>query len=173
MSKRFTDVLPQHFPFPSDLMAYVCENAFFEVLKKLYKTCKHFYARIGCNIIESLVVQPYYISFRESYSEKQIRIKAEKEEEERLIGKLCITLSLTILSPHNFRGLMSKIYRCELCSIHIKTDGLTLEDLKFLCNDEILTNVWIRCVVFSNDSLTELATLEDILPLMPAVDQLW
>uniref|UniRef100_A0AC34G8U6 Uncharacterized protein n=1 Tax=Panagrolaimus sp. ES5 TaxID=591445 RepID=A0AC34G8U6_9BILA len=154
-----------------------------ENLKKLYKTCKYFYACFKINIIDDL-----YFSKKSDISAfcinehlKDLQLEGfpktinafglHTSQLNQLPGNLWLTGEIALFDISNLSPLFSKIIRCDLFGAFIATD-MTINEFAFLTHSQTIKRIYVTGKIYSSNKKTEVAPLEDILLHLLSADYL-
>ena len=162
----FTAV-PQRFPLPKPLMQYIFENLKPQHLKKLYQSCKYFYARFQFIIIDSLKIRKHY----KRYSTDGYSLSVSPHDPILMkLSRVWITEEIDCFREYEdnlfLPTLIPKIVKCSVRQIKIIDDDLWMDEFKFLTksgNVEVLNLDGVNII----DSNHKLMPIEDVISHIP------
>uniref|UniRef100_A0A914QUQ3 Uncharacterized protein n=1 Tax=Panagrolaimus davidi TaxID=227884 RepID=A0A914QUQ3_9BILA len=157
------NVLPQNFPFRSNLMHYIINSANASILYDLLKSCKWFYLNFPVLICYNFQAT----KFRNIPEIHQQKIIIVYMSQFKFKNKIFISNGFSFdIYPKDvkaFSKFIPKIYKCTPKYVYINEQHLTYEELKFLIGhgDVIDLHINIR------DQNGKQFKFEDILKLIP------
>ena len=169
----------QNFSLPRPLIPYILQTADHKILRKLFASCKYFYARKRTPICYALRVSNKFAKdpFNDRLFKKETLYISEKPENLVVVQKFYVSTCVyavfrPLADPRSFSQLISKLHRCDAKYINLvgPEQSLSLEEFKFLVghgNVSILN--FMGSIV---DSENNLIPLEDITALVPKVQEL-
>uniref|UniRef100_A0AC34F0C2 Uncharacterized protein n=1 Tax=Panagrolaimus sp. ES5 TaxID=591445 RepID=A0AC34F0C2_9BILA len=159
----------QTFPFPSPFIRYLMIKINSDGLKKLYKTCKYFYAKLQINIVDSLCIDREDMLYK--WAPGQYDIKLITNRLDKLPNKVWITGDLLLGENLNISKFFSKVVRFDPLIVYLvlKTK-FTMNELKILTQSQTITNITISMVIYLSHTDDTVVPVEDILPCFLSAD---
>uniref|UniRef100_A0AC35F715 Uncharacterized protein n=1 Tax=Panagrolaimus sp. PS1159 TaxID=55785 RepID=A0AC35F715_9BILA len=162
----------QDFLLTKPLILYIIENAGYRVLRKLFASCKYFYAKKQTPICYRL----------ETGSEEKFRRESLtlcgnngsiKSDLKRCLKKTFITGSICIYFRDKtfISTLLSRIYRCEAKCITIYGQNISFEELKFLIKHGGVVHLDLNTSEIKNEK-GDFVCLDQIIKFLPNILEL-
>uniref|UniRef100_A0A914Q7Q2 Uncharacterized protein n=1 Tax=Panagrolaimus davidi TaxID=227884 RepID=A0A914Q7Q2_9BILA len=171
--RRFYDTYEvyQEFAVPGPIVLYVLKNAGHRVLRKLFASCKWFFAKQPTPICHRLRT-----GSREIYKDESLTLKRYSKKE-LFPKKLYITGNIFCGMQFHYEStalidFLPKFYRCEAKFISLPSNiHLSFDELKSLIGHGGVVKLDIcRCIL--KDEKNKCVALEKIMEFLPNIEQL-
>uniref|UniRef100_A0A914QHV3 Uncharacterized protein n=1 Tax=Panagrolaimus davidi TaxID=227884 RepID=A0A914QHV3_9BILA len=165
----YNSTCAQNFSFRQTVMFYILKNANHRVLRKLFASCKYFFAKMQtpiCYHLEST-------SSLETFKNERLTLQSSSKPENFFKNTfLTGVIDIENLNPHksNFMSsIIPLLYRCEAKHISLEEQNLTFNELKFLIQHGNVVDLRINgCEI--KDEKDEYIVLEDIIKYLQNVE---
>uniref|UniRef100_A0A914PRA2 Uncharacterized protein n=1 Tax=Panagrolaimus davidi TaxID=227884 RepID=A0A914PRA2_9BILA len=164
----YNSIYAQIFSFRQTFIFYLLKNANHRILRKLFASCKYFFAKMQtpiCYHLES--------SSLETIRNERLTLQSSSKPENFFKNTfLTGVIDIENLNPHknNFMSsIIPFLYRCEAKHISLEKQTLTFNALKFLIQHGNVVDLRIDgCEI--KDENDEYIALEDIIKYLPNVE---
>lgn len=169
----FKNSSPQNFSFINPVIRYILDNANHILLRKLYQSCKYFYAKKQvpiCFRFETGIPHDSIRNFKYDGETFQSALSFEN------YNMLEMYNSTTVFRSFNYEcndyrmlsSIISRLYRCDAKYISISDQNLYFDEFEFLIGHGNVIKLDCQNVKIEY-SENQPATLEDIMVLLPNI----
>uniref|UniRef100_A0A914PMX7 Uncharacterized protein n=1 Tax=Panagrolaimus davidi TaxID=227884 RepID=A0A914PMX7_9BILA len=174
LSKEFFEnSSPQNFSFINPVIRYILDNANHILLRKLYQSCKYFYAKKQvpiCFRFETGIPLDSIRNFK--YDEETFQLALPFENYNMLEMYYITTVFRSFNNEWNdcrmLSNIISRLYRCDAKYILISDQNLYFDEFKFLIGHGNVIKLDCQNVKVKY-SENEPVALEDIMALLPNI----